>query len=322
MMKGWPLLFVPTIALLLVPRNRLASSHWSHGICHNSRNSNDIDAVIEFSCPTPLSRAHAASLIDTTFLPQQLFGERLSVSGSNVNDSQTPQIILGTDPSLQLAYGEFLLSSVDALVDAALSHRQEDNPNASNGNGSTSNNDAIASVNFVDLGSGAGRICLYMAMTRPSWSSCGMEVVPSLHALAQQAALMAEEYGILQSQVARQDNEDSPDDSTENADSIAKASSSLQLCRGAAQEYTHILEQADIIFCYSTVFDTAGFSQETGAMILSTEWMELLQNCRPGTLVITTDRSCDPAYGWTLLQTMEVENREVMGSVGYIQRKG
>jgi hypothetical protein len=89
---------------------------------------------------------------------------------------------------------------------------------------------------------------------------------------------------------------------------------------GAAQEFPWLLQQADIVFCYSTVWETAGFSQELGAIVLNQEWNELLSNhCRPGTIVITTDRCLDPRHGWKLLERLDVDNREVAGSTGYIQ---
>ena len=250
------------------------------------------DVSMEFSCPSLRSRSEAAHLLDTHLLPNTLFGKRLAVSGAfrqNEDDYQA-KVISVRDPSLELAYGEFPFDSVDALVDAALQHCDAN----------------TSSLTFVDLGSGAGRVCLYMAMTRPSnWRVLGIEVVPSLHELACQAAQAAIEMQPV-------------GDSDYRADT---SPSSLQLFLGPAQDYTHVLQQADIVFCYSTAWDTAGFSTDTGAMVLSTNWMQLLQSVRPGTLVITTDRSCDPAFGkWTLLETLAVENREVMGSIGYVQR--
>ena len=55
-------------------------------------------------------------------------------------------------------------------------------------------------------------------------------------------------------------------------------------------------------------------------MNLDRQWSELLANsCRKGCVVITTDRALDPQHGWELLDRLDVDNREVMGSTGYIQ---
>jgi hypothetical protein len=35
--------------------------------------------------------------------------------------------------------------------------------------------------------------------------------------------------------------------------------------------------------------------------------------------MITTDRVLDPRHGWLFLDRLDVDNREVMGSTGYIQ---
>jgi hypothetical protein len=56
-------------------------------------------------------------------------------------------------------------------------------------------------------------------------------------------------------------------------------------------------------------------------MNLDRQWSELLANsCRKGCVVIAiTDRALYPRLGWELLGRLDVDNREVMGSKGYIQ---
>jgi SAM-dependent methyltransferase len=254
---------------------------------------NNDNNSIEYSCSTCLSRSDAAQLLDQSLLPKALFGARLGVSGAS---NENPKVMLINDPSLELAYGEFPFVSLDALVDVAL---MESNYAANEITQRPSNK-----LSFLDLGSGAGRLCLYATMTRPGWKVCGIEIVPALHELARQASQGACDQGVFSTDAATV--------------SSSNHGSKIQFLLGSAQEYITILKQADIIFCYSTVWDTAGFSVESGAMVLSSAWMELLRHCRPGSIVITTDRCLDLSHGWTLLERMEVENREVMGSVGYV----
>lgn len=250
-----------------------------------------------FTCTEVLPRSSAADAIHERLLPTESFGNRLSVSGESLGtgDDQTPRLMRGTDPSLELAYGEFPFQSLDALVDTAMEHWDAaDHP--------------PREISFLDLGSGAGRLCLYIALTRPAWRVHGIEIVPSLHQLALEASQTAVNLGLLQ-HGPKEDVFYGP----------AQSMSTIHFALGPAQDLTEVLKSADIIFCYSTVWRTNGFSTETGAMLLAREWMEILQHCRPGTLLITTDRSADPAFGWKLLKTLEVENREVCGSTGYVQ---
>lgn len=74
------------------------------------------------------------------------------------------------------------------------------------------------------------------------------------------------------------------------------------------------------VFAYSTAWETNGFSEQLGAMIIGQEWSGLLAlSCPNGCVVVTTDRALDPHYGWHLVERLDVDNREVMGSTGYVQ---
>ena len=79
------------------------------------------------------------------------------------------------------------------------------------------------------------------------------------------------------------------------------------------------MNQADIVFSYSTVFETKGFDETIGAMILSDDWSKMLaESCKKGCIVVTTDRALDPQYGWDLKQTLDVDNPKLLGATGYI----
>ena len=185
------------------------------------------------------------------------------------------------------------MHSLDELVDLALTHSTRCREKKE--------------ISMVDLGSGCGRLVLYSAMTRGnednvSWTVHGVEISDVLHDEGLRASLVGLDKGIFQ--------QEKPADST-NANKFV-------LHRGPAHDFASLFEQVDIVFAYSTVFDTVGFEPSLGAMVMSKEWNDILK-CSPGTIAITTDRCLDPAYGWKLLDRLDVDNREVMGSTGYIQ---
>jgi SAM-dependent methyltransferase len=219
-----------------------------------------------------------------------------------------------------LTYGEFPLSSLDALLDLALPHMCH----LGNDDDDNDDNDATC-VRMLDVGSGCGRLALYAALTRGTreqpWHVHGIEISPMLHDLATVALSRGFQKGTF-ANVCQQKNNDGPTTATATATATtttAAAANSIHLHLGAAEEWTQVLQQCNLVFAYSTVFRTSGFSQEWGAMIMDKEWSGLLsQNCPKGCVVVTTDRALDPKDGWHLVDRLNVENREVMGSTGYI----
>jgi len=191
---------------------------------------------------------------------------------------------------LAFTYGEFPLSSLDILVDTATQYitsggRKPEEP-----------------LNILDVGSGCGRCCLYLALTRQSCTVTGIEISDLLHKEADRMITIAEQQGYLASTSVTKGNQ-------------------LLLFQGSAEEHSKYLNICDILFCYSTTWDTSDFSVDLGAMVLSDEWNQLFSTCcRSGTIAITTDRALDPTQ-WNLLHSIEVENPEVGGSMGYIQRR-
>ena len=226
---------------------------------------------ILFTVVQTLSRPDAALLMDEVILPTHLYGDRLAASGKPKTDVVRPD-----DPVLEQAYAEFPLESFDVLLDEACRFIDDD------------------AVTCLDLGSGCGRLCLYLSLTRPCWKVKGVELVDDLHQQALQAVKRSPEHW----------NEDDGDDL-------------LLTCSNVLQEP---LPACNLLFCYATALSTSRFDPSIGAMILA--WSErLTQVCRPGTIAVTTDRALDPEMGWQqLCPPMEVPNPSLMGSVGYIQR--
>lgn len=250
------------------------------------------------------SREQAACYLDQELMPIQDYGRRQTLG----RDAQNlPDLVVGSDPALSFTYGEFPLESLDLLLDTAFSSMHP-----------VPAHDKNLNVRVVDLGSGCGRLCFYMALTRQNWDITGIEISKILHKEAKATMHVAQDKGWF---VPIRYDDDEPVQSKQYQHNAATTASHLSFLQGAADEYQDAIRQADIIFCYSTAWESTGFSAETGAMILSEEWNELLSSaCRDHCIVITTDRALDPNR-WQLLEKVDVTNSEVGGSTGYIQRK-
>jgi len=249
-----------------------------------------LQATITASVPNRFSREDGLSIVDTSLLPSEDYGERIK-RGKDAQGLDSSTAVSANDPRLMLTYGEFPTHSTDALIDLALLHVPP----------------IDGTLEMLDLGSGCGRLVCYFALTRGTreqpWSVHGLEISDMLTNVALQAVAAGANEKLFNENVAT--------DSGQN---------SLALHLGAAEDLTEVLGRAHLIFAYCTVFKTNGFSEELGAMILDRQWSELLANsCRKGCVVITTDRALDPQHGWELLDRLDVDNREVMGSTGYIQ---
>jgi hypothetical protein len=235
-----------------------------------------------------LPREQAANVIDDDLLPTSEYGKRLAFGGEGQGYGPTTGLILSADEMLKYTYGEFPFQSLDQLLDLVI-----DNTDFS----------LEKPLNVVDIGSGCGRLCLYMAMTT-NWRVSGIEILGGLHSVAIRARDEATQRCWL-----------------EKSEVNDSACGQLSLKLGTAGEFPEILSKADILFTYSTAFDHEGFDTRVGGLILSTEWNEMLTcRCKPGCIAITIDRALSPDFGWKPLARLEVHNREVAGSIGYIQK--
>lgn len=244
------------------------------------------------SIPRTLDREQGQTLMDTQILPANDYGSRIEVG----RDAQGLKAASGVavspnDPRMFLTYGEFPLPSLDELLDLALPYVST----------------ATQGIRMVDVGSGCGRLALYAALTRgtpqQTWTVHGIEISPVLHHEAVQALSKAMNGGFVQDY---QPNNSCP-------------SSAILLHAGPAEDWKEVLQECNLVFAYSTAWPTSGFSQKWGAMIIGQEWSGLLaSSCPNGCVAITTDRALDPQHGWDLVERFDVNNREVMGSTGYV----
>lgn len=227
---------------------------------------------------TDLSRTQATQLLDDVLLPKAEWGERLALDRPTATDDDS-------------GYGEFPLQSLDVLLDEAIVDEGEDE----------------AVYNVVDLGSGCGRLALYMALSRPNWHVHGIERELSLHRRAEEAAELAVTKGYLTI-------------NQPGSKQGKKTFGQLSLHLGEAAELRTLLEKADLIFCYSTAFRSERFSPEVGAMILASEWQLLLSSCKQNCVCITTEKALDPC-DWDIESRHTVPNPEVLESTGFIHVK-
>jgi hypothetical protein len=264
----------------------------------------------------------AANITDTILYPTNQHKQRMKIARDaqfkeEDDESSTTtrsirnlerNLISANDPRLSFTYDEFPLHSMDLLLDLALgeynmlntaTEEQERQPNV-----------------LVDLGSGCGRLVLHAALCsyghgdNTSFQHIhGIEISKELHDIGKHALGIGVEHGFFHHL------HNHPEQNKNNK----KMTSTVQLHCGAANELSNILGQADIIFAYSTAFDTKGFDETLGAMILTDEWsMMLAHACRKGSIVVTTDRALDPNHGWELRQRLDVDNPKLFGTTGYI----
>ena len=236
-----------------------------------------------------LTHEDAQNVISQLY-PTKQFDQRMNL-GRDAQGLTDDDAVQGNDPRLAFTYAEFPLESFDILIDAGLQAVMGDREPSS-----------AETMRLVDLGSGCARLVLYAALSR-GWDVQGIEIGRELHDMA----LTVLEKGIGSGYFKKEiDDEQKIEGAT--------------LLLGDAKEYSNVLESADIVFAYSTVFPAAEqFNIDLGALVLRPEWSQMLASeCQEGCVAITTDRALDPQFGWELIDRMDVENPEVFGSTGYI----
>ncbi len=244
-------------------------------------------------------------IIDNVLYPESEYKERMKIGkkAQFENDADGEVSIMSfaaNDPRLTLTYHEFPLQSMDKLVNLAAEEYESVN--------------GVKPRTLVDLGSGCGRCVLYAALALDAddkyhqvWDEVhGIEISSLMHNYAVDTVV---ERGVDKGYL----NVDVKDEDTNS-----KFTKIYFHC-GAAEDLKKVLAKADVIFCYSTVFDDDGFSPDIGAMILSKEWSQMLADaCKDGTAVVTTDRALNPIFGWDLKYVLEVDNPSLLQSTGYI----
>jgi SAM-dependent methyltransferase len=223
-------------------------------------------------------------------------------------DGYWPFIQKGQDPPQHLTYGEFDFYFFAELLDRTHSYcnnyssfynQQEQQQDES----SSSTSDWTDKV-FVDIGSGTGRLVLAAAALHPTWHKCrGIELLPTIHDAAQ--ATLEKCFRQPQQQqlaFAEEIDETAPSSTTtfalgyNNSDSTAGVQEDCRqhpdgggfllpmapiefVCGSFEDPYIYVGD-ADCIFVFSTCM---------GEGLRSSLAQAIGRQCKPGTIVITTD---------------------------------
>lgn len=267
---------------------------------------------VTFSTNSLLGREEAQSIINDILMPQDLYGDRIGL-GRDAQGIRAGTCLDANDPRLSMTYAEFPLTSLDQLMDLGLQYYMKSSASDDDDDDETSSKlETTMPFTCMDIGSGCGRIALYLAMTRngntvgtksssKAWNVHGIEISDLLH---------QEALGYCQQAV---------DNDLISPSFASEEMNTLSMHLGPAENFGSLLRETDCIFAYSTAFTAKVFSPELGALILGPEWSQLLgESCKDGCMAITTDRALDPAYGWQLVDRLDVENREVLGTTGYV----
>ena len=258
---------------------------------HASRTSPSITASPTKVC----SFQEARKIIETDLYPKSELGTRVRL-GRDAMGVKPGEALTNHDKRNHYTYGEFPLESFDRLVDCALAHYKEMNPDGMNA--------GIESLKLVDIGSGCGRIALHCALSRAGFDVHGVEISDLMHGYASSIIKRGVKIG----------------DFRTTADALSDSSASqVELHCGAAQGLPNVFQDADIIFAYCSVWPDAGFAIEERAMLMGNEMSTFLsQACKKGCVAITTDRLLNKEFGWKYVDQLDVENPETFGSLGYI----
>jgi SAM-dependent methyltransferase len=184
----------------------------------------------------------------------------------------------------ELTYGEFDLEFHDHLVQRALVAGR-----------SPEQASELQQLNFLDIGSGVGRLCIAQALRRDCWHNIvGVEIVPQLHDMGLKAL----------AQIKEEQRHDAN-------------LSNIELLLGDVHEADFISQVApDVAFCYCSTWPSRGVFVTELSYTLGTRM-------KPGARVITVDKQLASEKGlweFELLEECHGANAETggEGSIGYI----
>mmetsp|Transcript_15368 Transcript_15368/g.17876 ORF Transcript_15368/g.17876 Transcript_15368/m.17876 type:complete len:378 (+) Transcript_15368:137-1270(+) len=305
-----------------------------------SENGDDYNSFRCIRCK-PLPPNEASTAIDEILFLEKEYRQRLEIARNAQFDDDggggVGEIMSASDPRLTFTYEEFPMESMEQLVQLAIQEYKQLHKTLTNdADDEDTQQQPQQPTNFVDLGSGCGRLVLYAALCRnqdhasseiTSTSTYsypfafqhvhGIEITQALHDIGISSLEKGIEKGLFSLPPDDNDNDNTIGIDAVHVDHDHEPTVTLHL--GPANELSSVLNQADIIFSYSTVFPTKGFDPDLGAMILSKEWSQMLaQHCKKDCVVITTDRALDPVYGWELMHKLDVDNPKLFGSTGYV----
>ena len=221
----------------------------------------------------------------------------LALSSSDAIEA-SGEYVRREDEDEELRYGEFDMGFFVAVVEACepMLAEMEGRMHPSGAPGA-----------FVDVGSGRGQIPVLAAALRP-WSRCaGLEYVPVLHAIAEQAPTCLEKLAA--SEATRDDTDDESRQSRMNAMPSFDSPAPLSFTRGDmydAVALTDATRGASMVFMFSTKFAVDG----DGRLAVSPKLRPALV---AGTVVVTVNNELATADGFELVARMDGPDGERSG---------
>lgn len=266
-----------------------------------------LSSTSELFASKSLSRDEASHVVDQILCPPRQERER-NLAAMEAYGGVRGASITNDDPRTEYTYGEFPYHSVDLLVDLAQKYVRRDSGER---------------TNFVDLGSGSGRLVFYQALTR-NWEISGIEISRQFHDLALDSCAVGHAEGFFGSDTGQSDASRL---AFHNGNALGVEDEFFKHTTQSStaevnERISRVLSNAHILFAYSSVWETERaqpFSQDLQAMILSSKWSQrLAELCPQGCVAITTDRALSPDFGWKLVDRADVDNPSLFGSTGYI----
>lgn len=218
--------------------------------------------------------------IDELYPPKELS----SRNAKSRTDGYWKYVERGEKPPLEFTYGEFDLLFFGELLDRAWEIYQSIS--------STDDDDASSTKpwenkTFIDIGSGTGRLVISAAAMHPNWRACkGLEILKGIHnesvRIADGCAVSVDERNELDIQnesvksILRMPQEDTRSDNDERYIPLAP----MQMIQGSFTNPYQYLADVDCAFVFSSCMNPALLEQLSIA---------IGRQCRPGTIIITTE---------------------------------
>jgi SAM-dependent methyltransferase len=265
---------------------------------------------------TSLSGVYYSQVLDglSQLYPPSSLQERNAASRT---DGYWPFIQKGQDPPQQFTYGEFDMVFFAQLLDRVHDYYNYNNHDHDHDDDHDDDDDAWKDKVFCDIGSGTGRLVMGAAALHPGWKLCrGIEILPKIAQLAQDKLKQCADVdhnATSTTSTSTNNNKDDPqqdkDEWVENEhgllikaevhdmdhandnDSIATYSlptandkrlplAPIEFVRGSFDDPYLYFGDVDCVFCFSSCMSNT---------ILQSLSQAIGRQCRPGTIVITTD---------------------------------
>ena len=273
-----------------------------------------------------LSRPAAVQLMDTYVLPISEKGYRMNLNNNDIIDNSSIDIDSST-------YGEFSLTSLDVILDRIAQEFFIPGTEDSIETNATRKRPLKGSFKIIDIGSGCGRLVLYMAITQKRLEQYYCDTVV-LTGIEQSKALHDESIRATERLLQYNNSVNEHFNVEQEHNNVECTKSEIRLYCGSANEFLNEIHTADIIICYSTAFSSGEFLPSISALLLSPEWNTILtpplppQQQHPAVALkkstlycVTMEKALDPNRGWIMVDRINVPNPEIgVESIAFIQK--